>query len=298
MLRRTLPTLAARYVAAIDQGTSSTRCILFDHLGNKVASHQLALQNHTPQAGWVEHCPEDILHATTTCLNAVVVEADVQPGELASVGITNQRETTVVWRKSTGRTLHRAVVWLDQRCKTACDALSAQFANHVSTDGGGDGDKARGVGVDYFRPVCGLPISPYFSAMKLRWLLANVPCVKAAADDGDLAVGTIDSWLVWHLTGGVAGGAHVTDVTNASRTMLMSLKSAQWSPSVCAELDVPMAALPAIRSSAEQYGVVADAVAGVPVAAAARGVAVAGVLGDQQAALVGQLCFGVGESKK
>jgi glycerol kinase len=256
-------TAAARsLVAAIDQGTTSSRCILFDHRGRPVASHQLEHRQITPRPGWVEHDPDEILDRVRTCVRTALREADADAGDLAAVGISNQRETTVVWDRRTGRPVHPAIVWQDTRTADAVARIGDQ---------------------DRYRAKTGLPVSTYSSALKLRWILDRVE-----RDPSKLAFGTIDSWVLWHLTGGVDGGVHATDVTNASRTMLMDLETLDWDASILEELGIPRSVLPEIRGSSEVYGTGVDDLEGVPIA---------GILGDQQAALFGQTCFESGEAK-
>jgi glycerol kinase len=262
-------------VAAIDQGTTSSRCILFDRAGRAVASHQLEHRQITPRPGWVEHDAEEILERVRECLRVALREAGADAGSLVGVGISNQRETTVVWERSTGRPIANAIVWQDTRTADACGRLAA------------------GAGIDRFRAATGLPISTYSSALKLAWLLDDgdagvVRDRRAAAERGDLLFGTIDTWLIWQLTGGPGAGAHVTDVTNASRTMLMNLETLAWDPAMLAAVDVPAAVLPAIRSSSEVYGTGVGELDGVPIC---------GDLGDQHAALFGQACFEPGQMK-
>lgn len=266
-------------VAAIDQGTTSSRCILFDHDGRPVASHQLEHLQINPRPGWVEHDAEEILERVRTCVSRALAEANADAGSLAAVGISNQRETTVVWSRSTGQPIANAIVWQDTRTAEACARLAAD----------GDG------GIDRFRASTGLPISTYSSALKLASILdddgtdpGSARERRVAAERGDLLFGTIDTWLIWQLTGGTDGGVHVTDVTNASRTMLMNLETLAWDPALLAAFDIPAGMLPAIRSSSEVYGHGVGEVAGVPIA---------GDLGDQHAALFGQACFEPGQMK-
>jgi glycerol kinase len=265
------------FVAAIDQGTTSTRCILFDRAGSIVAAAQEEHRQIFPQAGWVEHDPVEIWDRARQVSAKAMGAAGAAGGRPAAIGIANQRETTVVWDRATGRPLCNAIVWQDTRTKDLCDRLAA--------DGG----------ADRFRDVVGLPLATYFSGPKLHWLLENVPEVREAARAGRAAFGTIDSWLIWNLTGGTAGGAHVIDVTNASRTMLMNLRTLDWDERMLAAFDVPREMLPRIVPSVARHphdwGVTR---AGGPFGA---GVPVCGDLGDQQAALVGQACFEPGESK-
>jgi glycerol kinase len=260
-------------VAAIDQGTTSSRCILFDRTGRPVASHQLEHAQITPRPGWVEHDADEILERVRTCIRVALRDSGSDARALAAVGISDQRETTVVWSRRTGRPIHHAIVWQDTRTADAGRRLAA----------------GHQLGPDRFRAATGLPISTYSSALKLAWILdQGGPERRAAAAAGELLFGTIDSWLIWHLTGGTDGGAHVTDVTNASRTMLMGLGSLAWEPELLDAVDVPAAMLPEIRSSSEVYGTGIGDLAGVPIA---------GDLGDQQAALFGQTCFGPGQLK-
>jgi glycerol kinase len=260
-------------VAAIDQGTTSSRCILFDRAGRPVASHQLEHAQITPRPGWVEHDADEILERVRTCVRVVLRDIDADARALAAVGISDQRETTVVWSRATGRPIANAIVWQDTRTADACERLAA-------------GDP---LGMDRFRALTGLPISTYSSALKLAWILeAGGLERRAAAAAGDLLFGTIDSWLIWHLTGGIHGGVHVTDVSNASRTMLMGLASLAWEPELLEAVGVPAAMLPDIRSSSEVYGIGVGDLAGVPIS---------GDLGDQQAALFGQTCFEPGQIK-
>lgn len=262
----------AKYVLAIDQGTTSSRAILFDKGGQPKAMHQMEFPQHYPQPGWTEHDPEEIYDSVVKCCDEALKKAGASKSDVAAIGITNQRETTVAWDKETGKPLYKAIVWLDVRTSETVAKL------------------CKGPqGKDRFRKKVGLPVSTYFSAVKMRWLLDNVPEVKEAADAGRCCFGTIDSWLIYKLTGGKDGGIHMTDVTNASRYMLMNLKSLSWDETVCTAVGVPIAALPAIKSNAEVYGHVKGGVLdGVPISCA---------LGDQHAALLGQGCLEVGESK-
>ncbi|MGZ6014167.1 MAG: glycerol kinase GlpK [Phenylobacterium sp.] len=254
-----------RYIAAIDQGTTSSRCIVFDHDGAIVAVDQKEHRQIFPRPGWVEHDAEEIWTNVQAVVKGALAKLKITAKDLAAVGITNQRETTVVWDKATGKPVHNAIVWQDTR------------TDRLVRDLGG----ARGQ--DRFRDLCGLPLATYFSGPKIRWILDNVDGVRARAEAGEVLFGTMDSWLIWKLT-----GRHVTDVTNASRTMLMSLKTLDWDDSLLAAIGVPRAMLPEIRSSSEVYGEASGDLAGVPVASA---------LGDQQAALFGQTCFAPGEGK-
>ncbi|MEP7019455.1 MAG: glycerol kinase GlpK [Pseudonocardiales bacterium] len=263
----------ATVVAAIDQGTTSTRCMLFDHDAQVLARDQVEHRQHLPRAGWVEHDAAEIWANTRVVLAGALARAEVGSGDVAAIGITNQRETAVVWDRSTGEPIAPAIVWQDTRTQAICDQLGAL--------GGGAGR---------YRERVGLPLATYFAGPKLRWLLDNVDGARARAEAGELAFGTIDTWLVWNLSGGTDGGVHVTDVTNASRTMLMDLDTLQWAPDIAAEMGIPLAMLPQIRSSSEVYADVRERgpLAGVPIA---------GILGDQQAATFGQACLQPGEAK-
>jgi glycerol kinase len=259
------------YIGAIDQGTTSTRFMVFDKEARVVAMAQKEHQQIFPAPGWVEHNAEEILRCTHEVIAGALQQRGLQAGDLAAIGITNQRETTVVWERRTGRPVNNAIVWQDTR-------VGEDVAHFAKTGG-----------QDRFREKTGLPLSTYFSGLKLRWILQNVPGVKEKAAAGELLFGNIDTFLAWNLTGGPRGGAHVTDVTNASRTQLMSLKTLDWDDELLSAFEIPRAMLPEVRSSSEEYGV-----ARLPVIS---GVPVAGILGDQQAALVGQACFHPGEVK-
>ncbi|RRR68977.1 MAG: glycerol kinase [Candidatus Viridilinea halotolerans] len=258
------------YIAAIDQGTTSTRCMIFDQCGNVVAADQREHTQIFPKPGWVEHDPHEIWQRTASVIVAALEQARLTAHDLAAVGITNQRETTILWERKTGQPLYNAIVWQDTRTTALCNQLIAEG------------------GKDRFRPQTGLPVATYFAAPKIRWLLDNVPGARAAAEAGELAFGTIDTWLAWHLTGGPDGGLHITDVTNASRTMLMNLATEQWDDALLAAFDIPRALLPTIVTSSQVYGECRGPLAGVPLA---------GILGDQQAATVGQACYSPGEAK-
>jgi len=253
------------YVGAIDQGTTSTRFIVFDHAGAIVAVDQVEHAQIMPRPGWVEHDAEEIWRNTQAVIARALAKAGLTAKDLAAVGITNQRETTLLWDKATGQPVHNALVWMDTRT----DALVATLA-------------AQG-GQDRLRGTTGLPLATYFSGLKLAWLLDNVPGARARAEAGELLFGNIDTWLSWNLT-----GRHVTDVTNASRTQLMDLATLDWDAEILELLRVPRACLPEIRSSSERYGTCTGALEGVPLA---------GILGDQQAALFGQACLSPGEAK-
>jgi len=259
-----------RYCAAIDQGTTSTRCIVFDHAGRIVCQEQREHRQLYPQPGWVEHDPAEIWQRTREVVAGALAKGGLQAGDIVAVGITNQRETTVLWDRHTGEPLCNAVVWQDTRTDRLCQEL------------------ARTGGRDRFRATTGLPLATYFSGPKLAWLLENVPGARAAAERGDALFGTIDTFLVWWLTGGPRGGIHVTDVSNASRTLLMDLHTLAWDEGILRLLAIPRALLPEIRASSEVYGEASALLPGVPVA---------GILGDQQAALVGQTCFEPGQAK-
>jgi glycerol kinase len=259
------------YIGAIDQGTTSTRFMVFDKDARIVAVAQKEHRQIYPQPGWVEHDADEILRRTYEVIGEALERRRLQPSDLAAIGITNQRETTVVWERKTGRPIANAIVWQDTR-------VADDVAN-FSKQGG----------QDRFRAQTGLPLSTYFSGLKLRWILENVPDARAKAAAGELLFGNIDTFLVWNLTGGPRGAVHVTDVTNASRTQLMNLKTLDWDAELLQAFEIPRAMLPQVRSSSEVYGVARlPEISGVPVA---------GVLGDQQAALVGQACFRPGEVK-
>jgi glycerol kinase len=261
----------SRFVGAIDQGTTSSRFIVFDRAGDVVALAQKEHRQIFPQPGWVEHDPTEIWRNTVEVIARALAQAKLSRQDLAAVGITNQRETTVVWDRRTGEPLHNALVWQDTRADAIAQALSA--------DGGRD----------RFRPQTGLPLASYFSGPKLKWLLDHVPDLRAGAERGDVLFGTIDSWLLWNLTGGARGGAHLTDVSNASRTQLMGLSSLAWDRDLIEAFDIPEAMLPRIvDSSGPLAAATLEALSGVPIS---------GILGDQQAALVGQTCFSPGEAK-
>jgi glycerol kinase len=263
------------FIGAIDQGTTSTRCMVFDHGGNEVGRHQLEHEQILPRAGWVEHDPLEIWERTSAAVGEALRGTGLRPHDLAALGVTNQRETTVVWNRRTGRPYHNAIVWQDTRT----DAIAAA----LDRDGRGD----------IIRHKAGLPPATYFSAGKIQWILENVDGVRADAERGDAVFGNTDSWLLWNLTGGPDGGVHVTDVTNASRTMLMNLETLDWDDELLSFFDIPRAMLPAIRPSSDpdRYGVTrADGPLGGEVP-------LTGDLGDQQAATVGQVCFAPGEAK-
>ncbi|MEV6551816.1 glycerol kinase GlpK [Streptomyces sp. NPDC051597] len=262
--------MTEKFVAAIDQGTTSSRCIIFDRSGAVVAVDQREHRQIFPRPGWVEHDATEIWSKVQAVVAGALAKAGMRADELSALGITNQRETTVLWDRATGKPVHNAVVWQDTRTSALCARLGAEH------------------GQDRFRDATGLPLASYFSGPKAAWLLDDVPGLRARAERGEIAFGTIDSWLIWNLTGGTDGGVHVTDVTNASRTMLMNLETLQWDPAILAAMNLPEAILPEIRSSAEVYGTAVGRPAGVPVAAA---------LGDQQAAVFGQACYDTGTAK-
>ena len=261
---------APSFVAAVDHGTTSTRCILFDAKGKPAATAQREQTMHYPHPGWVELDMDEIWQRTQECIQEALRSAGAAPADITAIGISNQRETVVLWDRRTGRTVAPAITWQDTRTAAAADALAA--------DGG----------IDRFQERTGLPISTYSSALKLAWLLEQDPKRREAAKRGDLLFGTPDTWLLWNLTGGANGGVHATDPTNASRTLLMNLHTLEWDDELLSTMDVPRALLPEIRSSSEVYGTAAGDLAGVPIA---------GVLGDQQASLFGHTCFDHGDMK-
>ena len=260
------------YLGAIDQGTTSTRFIVFDRSGRIVSAAQKEHEQIYPRPGWVEHDPEEIWRRTQEVISEAMKQKGFRPKDLAGIGITNQRETTIMWNRKTGRTVYNAIVWQDTRVE--------DYVAEFSRDGG----------QDRFRAKTGLPLAAYFSGLKIRWILNNVRGAREIAESGDLLFGNVDSYLVWKLTGGTNGGIHITDVTNASRTQLIDLHKLNWDEEQLKLFGIPKGVLPRIVSSSEVYGKVTtiSAVDGVPVA---------GILGDQQAALVGQTCFNTGEAK-
>jgi len=261
----------SNYIGAIDQGTTSTRFIVFDRSGRIVSVAQKEHEQIFPQPGWVEHDAAEIWRRTQEVIGEAMQRQGLKASDLAAIGITNQRETTVVWDRITGRPVYNALVWQDTR-----------VGNYVS-------DLAREGGLDRFRVKTGLPLATYFSGLKIRWILDNVAGVRERAEAGDVLFGNIDAYLLWNLTGGPRGGLHLTDVTNASRTQLMNLQTLDWDPELLSTLGVPRQMLPKISSSSQVYGIAAlDSLKGVPIA---------GMVGDQQAALVGQTCFKSGEAK-
>ena len=260
------------YIGALDQGTSSTRFIVFDSNGSIVGQHQLEHRQILPQSGWVEHDASEIWQRTEEVIKGALAAAKINGSDLSAIGITNQRETTVVWDRTTGKPLANAIVWQDTRTASFLEALSEKSKSAITYKSG-------------------LAIAPYFAGSKMHWLLNNVPAVKDAVSSGRALMGTIDSWLVWNLSGGVASGAHITDVTNASRTLLMNLETLDWDDELLAIFAIPRSILPTIASSSEIYGKTS------PTGALGASVPIAGILGDQQAAMVGQACFSRGESK-
>jgi glycerol kinase len=262
--------MSRRYVLAVDQGTTSTRAILFDRSGRLVALRQHEHEQHFPQPGWVEHDASEIWTQLSQLVPAALADAEAGPGDVAAIGIANQRETSVVWERATGRPIHRAIVWQDTRTAGLIESMAA------------DPRAAR------VSELCGLPFAPYFSASRLRWILDAVPGARQRAVAGELMFGTMESWLIWNLTGGANGGLHLTDVTNASRSMLMNIRTCRWDRELLAFFDVPAQVLPEIRPSIERYGACTQVLPGVAIGAA---------LGDQQAALFGQTCFEAGEAK-
>jgi glycerol kinase len=262
--------MAETYVAAIDQGTTSSRCLLFDHAGRMVSMSQIEHRHHYPQPGWVEHDAVAIWRNVSHAVLGAVKQAGIEASQVATLGIANQRETTVVWDRETGRPVSNAITWQDIRTADFVESLKQRPVAAV------------------FREVSGLEPASYFAGPHLRWLLDHVPGLRARAERGEALFGTMESWLVWNLTGGPDGGVHVTDVTNASRTMLMNLGTCRWDERLLEALDVPAAMLPEIRGNAEVYGTCRRVLPGV---------SIGGALGDQQAALVGQTCFDPGEAK-
>jgi glycerol kinase len=262
----------ADYILAIDQGTTSSRAIIFDKSGSIITTGQMEHEQIFPKAGWVEHDPMEIWNNTREVIGQALSKANLTRHDIAAVGITNQRETAVVWDKTTGVPIYNAIVWQDTRTQDIVDRL------------------AQDGGVERFKHDVGLPLATYFSGTKIVWILENVEGARAKADAGDLIFGTTDTWVLWNLTGGVNGGVHATDVTNASRTMFMDLKTLSWRQDILDAFGVPASMLPEIRSSSEVYGMAESN-------SLLREVPVAGILGDQQAATFGQAAFGPGESK-
>jgi glycerol kinase len=261
----------SKYIGSIDQGTTSSRFILFDHSGDIISVAQKEHEQIYEKPGWVEHDPAEIWLNTQEVIETALSQQDLHRSDVAAIGITNQRETTVLWDPNTGEPLHNALVWQDTRVNELVAAYT------------------REGGQDRFRAQTGLPLASYFSALKLQWLLDNVPDARTKAEAGEAIFGTMDSWVVWNLTGGADGGLHITDVTNASRTQLMNLETLDWDESLLAAFNIPRTVLPRIVPSSEIYG--------AATLAALIDVPVAGILGDQQAALVGQACLAAGEAK-
>ncbi|MEV0201649.1 glycerol kinase GlpK [Nonomuraea sp. NPDC050691] len=262
--------MATRYVMSIDQGTTSTRCIIFDQQGRLVSVTQREHRQHFPQPGWVEHDAVEIWRNLERIAPEALKQAGVGLEQVAAIGIANQRETTLVWDRRTGVPLRRAIVWQDTRTTALVDELAAR------------------PGASMVQKRCGLPLATYFSAPRIRWLLDDVPGLRERAERGEVLFGTMESWLIWNLTGGPDGGLHLTDVTNASRTLLMDLTTLEWDDDLLDFFGVPRTMLPQIRPSTETYGVASTVLPGVRIGAA---------LGDQQAALFGQTCFAPGEAK-
>ncbi len=260
-----------KYIMAIDQGTTSSRAIIFDHSGKIVATGQKEHEQIFPRAGWVEHNPAEVWDNVREVVASSLSQANMNRHDIAAVGITNQRETTVVWNKETGEAVYNAIVWQDTRTQKIVEEL-----------GGGNADK--------YKDKVGLPLATYFCGPKVKWILDNVEGARADAEAGKLLMGTMDTWVLWNMTGGVEGGVHVTDVTNASRTMLMDLKTLDWDADIAADMTIPMSMLPEIKSSAEVYGKGRQG-------GFLMDIPIAGILGDQQAATFGQACFEKGMAK-
>jgi glycerol kinase len=264
--------MSDKYIFAIDQGTTSTRAIIFDHSGSIISTGQLEHEQIFPRAGWVEHDPMEIWGNTRQVIGQALSKANLTRHDIEAVGITNQRETAVVWDRTTGLPVYNAIVWQDTRTQAIVDRLAA--------DGGGD----------RFKKVVGLPLATYFSGTKIAWILENVDGAREKAEAGDLMFGTTDTWVLWNLTGGLEGGVHATDVTNASRTLFMNLETLEWDDEILGIFGVPRSMMPEIRSSSEVYGTVNEH-------SLLREVPIAGILGDQQAATFGQAAFDQGEAK-
>lgn len=257
------------YILALDQGTTSSRAILFDEAGSIAAVAQHEFEQFYPQAGWVEHDPTEILTSQLACAVEALGRANARPRDVAAIGITNQRETVIVWDRATGKPIHPAIVWQDRRTAAQCSLLEESGAGETVSN------------------RTGLVLDPYFSATKLAWILDHVPAARARADRGELAFGTVDSWLIWHLT---SGARHVTDVTNASRTLLFNIVKGEWDPELLRIFNIPASLLPEVVWSSQHVGEVTTTLG-------LGGVAIAGIAGDQQAALFGQLCWAAGEAK-
>ena len=261
--------MSKKYIIALDQGTTSSRAILFDKSGSIIATAQKEFTQYFPQPGWVEHNPIEIWESQLEVLQSLIKDNDINVNEVAAIGITNQRETTVVWDKNTGKPVFNAIVWQDRRTAQFCDKLKAK--GHA----------------EMVRDKTGLVLDAYFSGTKVNWILDNVEGARAKAENGDLLFGTIDSWLIWNLTGGTV---HVTDVTNASRTMLFNIGTLQWDKELAEMLDVPMSMLPEVKESSEVYANTLSELTEIPIP-------IAGIAGDQQAALFGQMCIEPGMAK-
>ncbi len=259
-----------KYIMAIDQGTTSTRAMIFNHSGEIIGIKQKEHEQHYPKPGWVEHDPLEIWSSTQFVVQGVLNETNTSVKDISAIGITNQRETTLVWDRTTGKPYYPAIVWQDTRTDKICN------------------DFAKTGGQDRYRSKTGLPLATYFSGPKIIWMLENVPGLREDAKAGKAIFGTVDSWLIWNLTGGVEGGVHLTDVTNASRTLMMNLKTLNWDEEILSDFGIPTEMLPLIVPSSRVYGVATGVVDGIPVA---------GILGDQQAALFGQACYDPGEAK-
>ena len=265
--------MSEQYVVAVDQGTTSTRAMIFNHEGRVVASDQKEHEQIFPRAGWVEHDAIEIWENTRSVTAGALAKADLTTADVVAVGITNQRETALVWDKTTGKPVYNAIVWQDTRTDAICRQL---------------GD--LGGGAERYKDKVGLPLATYFSGPKVRWILDNVEGAREKAEAGDLVFGNMDTWLVWNMTGGVNGGLHITEPTNASRTLMMDLSTLSWDEEIAGEMGIPVSMLPEIKSSSQVYGTVREG--GV-----LAGVEIAGILGDQQAATFGQACLSVGEAK-
>ncbi|CEG42105.1 glycerol kinase [Plasmopara halstedii] len=271
--------MSASFVGAIDQGTTSSRFIAFDHSGKILATHQIEHKQIYQKPGWCEHDAEEIMHNVETCVHEALAKSSIHLSQLQAIGITNQRETSLIWDRVTGKPFYNAIVWHDTR--------TIEIVHRLKN---GEGEGFLDTGADRFRTITGLPIATYFSAVKIMWMLENVPGLRAKAESGNALFGNMDTWLIWKLSGGANGGVHVTDVTNASRTNLMNLVSLQWDDDILKCLNIPKCMLPAIKSSSEVYasGHKDSVIPDIPIS---------GDLGDQQAALFGQTCFSPGDAK-
>jgi len=257
-----------KYILALDQGTTSSRAIIFDHSGNSISIAQKEFTQHFPKPGWVEHNPSEIWSSQSAVATEAIVKAGITPADVAAIGITNQRETTIVWERKTGKPVYNAIVWQDRRTAKYCDSLKEKYATII-------------------QKKTGLMIDAYFSAPKIKWILDNVAGAKEKAARGELAFGTVDSWLLWNLT---AGSVHITDVTNASRTMLFNIETLEWDEELLQLFEIPKAILPEVKSSSERYGLTAGKIL-------ASQIPISGIAGDQQAALFGQMCIHPGMVK-